>query len=168
MVGKKFFLNAHKGQFIESKQLTPRHAFDEITGHIVHIGFKPTPYGETMRLQVIDKHNFYMLSIFVTSRVASAFFAMLPNINVTQEITFKIHEVAGKDFLTVEQFGEPVKWFYTPANWFQVPGDLNDRIEFFKAKIEADVAPQLQGISSPYPENKFFTPQRDNNSRTGS
>ena len=90
-MGRKFFLNVTKGAFSEKQNPgEPAHSLTELTGHLVNITFKETKYGEAMRLHFVDENNFYMLSMFLNSRPANAFFMMIKNVDLHTELKFKI------------------------------------------------------------------------------
>lgn len=160
MQGKKFFLNVQKGEFSESRTKENRNVFTKLTGHIVNVNYKTTDYGETMRVQLIDENNFYMLSMFVNSRVANGFYMMIKNIDLNHEIELNIRAEDGKDFLTIKQFGAPVLWFYTMENAHELPREIEDRKAYLKQMVLDEIAPALAKKLNPYPNNAFYTPQR--------
>lgn len=159
MQGRKYFLNAQKGEFSESRQISNRHTFKQITGHIVGITFKDTSYGETMRVQVIDETNFYCISMFVSSRPANGFFVMAKNIDLQHEVTIKIHAENGKDFLNIEQYGSPVQWYYNRDNSHELPSDFDERRAFYRSIIVDEIIPAVQKKLNPYPSNPFYSPK---------
>jgi hypothetical protein len=113
-----------------------------------------------MRLHIIDKENFYILSMFVQSRVATAFFMLAKNLVLNHEMTFKIKNVDGKDFFSVEQFGGPVLWYYTRDNQFDLPMMPEDKRSFLKEIIETEIIPTLAKKVNPYPYNQMYRPMR--------
>lgn len=155
-MGSKYFLNANKGAFAESPKKSPRHLFEQITGHIVHIGFNTTQFGENLRVILIDQENFYCVSMFVSSRPATAFYMLFQNINLNHEVTFKMRAENGKDFFEAHQFGSQVRWAYNKDSFAQLPQDAKERHAHFKALIEAEAAPVLQKKINPYPANPFY------------
>jgi hypothetical protein len=160
-MGKKFFFNVLRGSFSE-KPVPEQNSFscNEITGYLVNIVFKETAYGDAMRLHVVDENNFYMLSIFVESRPATAFFMMAKNLDLRHEMTFKIKHVDGKDYFSIHQFGGPVLWYYTKENQHELPLLNEDRRPFLKQIVEDEIIPSLQKQINPYPNNPVYRPMR--------
>jgi len=160
-MGKKLFLNAVRGTF--SEKPTPgkfTEVLHELTGHLVNINFKETPYGEAMRLHIIDENNFYIISMFVESRVATAFFMLAKNLVLQHEMTFRIKQVDDKDFFSIEQFGGPVLWYYTRENKYDLPMMPEDRRPFLKEMVETEIIPVLHKKLNPYPCNQMYKPMR--------
>lgn len=161
MNGRKFFLNVQKGAFSEkAKPGESAQSFTEITGQLVNITFKTTEFGEAMRLHVVDEQNFYMLSMFVNSRPANAFFMLAKNIDLNHELTFRIKAIEGKDYLTVIQFGGPVLWYYTFENLHELPSNPGDKKAYLKQMVKDEIMPSLQKKLNPYPNHSFYKPAR--------
>lgn len=157
----KYFLNVMRGNFSEkpvADKIT--YSCNELTGHLVNINFKETAYGEAMRLHVVDEENFYILSMFVQSRAATAFFMLVKNLILQHEMTFKIKSIDGKDYFSIEQFGGPVLWFYTKENQYDLPVFPEDRKAFLKKMVEDEIIPLLQKKMNPYPSNTCYKPMR--------
>jgi hypothetical protein len=160
-VGKNFFLNVTKGAFGEKLQPgVQTHSFNEITGHLVNITFKDTAYGPAMRLHVVDQSNFYMLSMFLNSRPANAFFMAMRNLTLTQELTFKIRSVDGKDYFTVHQFGTTVVWYFVDEYLKELPREVELRKAYMKAIVENEIIPSLRKIPNPFPKHAIYKPMR--------
>ena len=161
MQGRKFFLNVTKGAF--SEKANPGEtatSFNEITGHLVHINFKSTGFGEAMRLHVVDENNFYILSMFVKSRPANAFFMIMQNLDLTNEMTFKITSKHGKDFFEIHQFGGPVLWYYSTLNVHELPSMPEEKRSVLIEYVIKDLAPTLQKKANPYPSHMLYKPCR--------
>jgi hypothetical protein len=162
MNGKKYFLNAFKGQFSE-KQRPGEHAtaFQEITGHLVNINFKNTDYGEAMRLHFVDENNFYMVSMFVSSRPANAFFMLVKNLDLHSPMTLKIKSENGKDFFNIEQYGAQVQWYYTAENSQPILYlNYEEKRAFMRNMIQQDIIPALAKKINPLPYHAYYKPAR--------
>lgn len=158
-MARKFFLNVSKGKFFEKDQPGQNaHSFTEITGHLVNVVFKTIPQGQVMRLHVVDDLNFYILSMFVDSRPANAFFLLAKNLDLSIAMTFKIEAKDGKDFFAIHQFGGPVRWFYTSENAYELPSSTEDRKEFFIKILHEEIVPKLQKKINPYPNHLLYKP----------
>ena len=160
-MAKKLFFNVMRGSF--SEKPIPGESTEkrqELTGHLVAINFKETSAGDAMRLHVIDQENFYVLSMFVQSRPATAFFMMCKNLILQHEMTFKIKSIDGKDYFFIEQFGGPVLWFYTKENQSDLPVLHDDRHPFLRAIVEKEIIPLLEKKINPYPYNQMYKPMR--------
>jgi hypothetical protein len=161
MHGRKYFLNVNKGAFSEKTQPGQKViSFTEITGHLVNINFKETDYGEAMRLHVVDENNFYILSIFVHSRPANAFFMLMRNIDFKNEMTFKIFAKDGKDFFSIHQYGGPVLWYYTLDNIRELPIDAIEKKTVLRQYVIDEVIPMLHKQLNPYPTHLLYKPCR--------
>lgn len=174
MSGKRFFLNVCAGKF--SEVVDPgetRHEFDEITGRLLHIQFKDTKAGETMRLYVVDANNLFILSMFVYSLPANAFFYTVRNLNFQSELTFKINRVFDrktgkeKDRFTIHQFGNSVRWSFDAANQHLLPVDNFKRKEFLKGIVITETIPALQKIVNPFPYHSIYKPLGSGNGLQG-
>jgi hypothetical protein len=157
-MSRKYFYNLMQGKFLEKN--TPgelQTETQEVKGHLVNITFNPTKYGEAMRLHLVDECNFYIISMFVRSRTATAFFLICKNLVLQHEMNFKVKSIDGKDYLTVEQFGGPVMWSDTPA-----PGTNEERIKFYKALVLEEIMPVLEKKVNPFPYNQCYKPMRKN------
>jgi hypothetical protein len=161
MQGLKFFLNVQQGDFSEKvKAGDTAQSFTEITGQLVNITFKKTDFGEAMRLHIVDEKNFYMLSMFVNSRPANAFFMLVKSIDLNHELEFRIKAIEGKDYLTVRQFGGPVLWFYTSENGNELPLAPGDKKAYLKQMVIDEIIPVLQKKLNPYPNHPYYKPAR--------
>jgi len=164
MVGRKFFLNVSKGHFFEKDipgQL--QHCFNEISGHLVNVTFKTTDKGEMMRLHVVDELNFYVLSFFIKSRSANAFFLLAKNLDYLQPMTFRIESRKGedsllRDFFSIIQNGGPVSWYYNQDNANELPLTQEGKRTFFLDMMQTEVLPALQKKLNPFPNHLFYKP----------
>lgn len=160
-MSKKFFFNVLRGQFSEKPvkgEITT--SCQELTGHLVNIVFKDTKFGEAMRLHFIDENNFYMLSFFVQSRPANAFFMLVKNLDLRHEMTLHIKSVEGKDYFSIHQFGGPVLWYYTKENEGELPILFEDRQQFLVDMVKKEIIPSLEKKMNPYPYNQVYRPMR--------
>jgi hypothetical protein len=161
-IGKKFFLNVTKGVFGEKPQPgQTTHTFTEITGHLVNITFKETSFGPAMRLHVVDDSNFYMLSMFMNSRPANAFFMVMRNITLTQEMTFAIKSVDGKDYFSIHQFGSTIVWYFVGEYINELPKEVELRKAYLKAIITNEIIPSLRKLPNPFPKHSIYKPMRN-------
>jgi hypothetical protein len=157
---RKYFLNAQQGQFLENKDATPRHSFNVIEGHLVNINFKTTAHGEAMRLHIVDQTNFYVISMFVHSRPANAFFMVCPQLDLNQPMKLKIESIEGKEFFSIEQFGGPVLWHWSKENQHELPTTTEAKREYLLAMVQTEIVPVLQKKLNPYPSNQMYKPAR--------
>jgi hypothetical protein len=157
MIGKKFFLNAREGSFSEIQEPgQPRNVFTEITGHLVRVTFKETKAGEALRLYVVSELNFYVISMFVRSRIATAFMLMAKNINLMQPMKFRMERKDLKDCLNIHQDGSSIRWYYTQENAHELPTMPDDKRAFLRKIIEEEVIPTLQKKLNPYPNHAIY------------
>ncbi len=159
MSGKKFFLNVSKGLFFE-KDLPGQTAkqFNIITGHLVNINFKTIAEGEVMRLHLVDDMNFYVLSFFVRSRPAHAFFQMAKNLDLTQDMNLQIYSIEGKDYFKIFQSGSAVQWFFVDDNKELLPLMPEERQRFFVQYLKEELIPILEKKINPYPNHLLYKP----------
>lgn len=173
MTGKKFFLNACAGCFSEIPQEGQTHnTFDEITGHLVHVNFKTTEAGETMRLHVVDENNFYIISMFLRSRPATTFMLLAKNLDVHSAMRFKMQRRADKtgalkDFFSIHQFGNSVRWYYTEENKAELPQDKDEFRAFLRKIVEEELLPRLQRKMNPFPYHSIYKPFGSGNGLSG-
>lgn len=161
MTGRKYFLNTSKGCFSEKKNDSGTYkTFTEITGHLVSVKFRETVYGDTMQLQVVDENNFYVISVFVNSRVANAFFMIAKNLDVKEPMTLLLREHFDKNCFYIWQFGGPVLWYYTMENENELPQGIDDRKKFLKQMIIDELIPALGKKINPFPNHNFYKPAR--------
>lgn len=165
MIGKKFFLNARDGYFSEIPQPgTTHNAFTELTGHLVRVAFKETKAGETLRLYIVSDLDFYIVSMFVRSRVATAFMLMAKNINFALQMKFRMElrpdAKTGdlKDCLTIFQNSSSIRWYYTQENAHELPLMPDDKRAFLRKIVEEEVIPTLQKKINPYPDHFIYKP----------
>ena len=125
---------------------------------MVNITRKQHEAGEIMRLHVVDELNFYVLSFFVKSRPANAFFLLMKSLDLLQPMTFKMKSKEGKDFFSIIQHGGPVIWFYNKDNESELPEDAEQRREFFLNILDNEIIPSLQKRLNPFPNHLFYKP----------
>jgi len=160
-MGRKYFLNVTKGAFSEKQNPgEPAHSFTELTGHLLNITFKETNFGEAMRLHFADENNFYMLSMFVNSRPANAFFMMIRNVDLHRQLQFKIKAIDGKDYFNIFQYGGPVLWYYTVENSHELPLAAENKKAFLKQMVTDEIVPVLRKKLNPFPDHPFYKPAR--------
>ena len=160
MIGKNFFLNARKGAFSEIPESgSYQHHFTDIKGHLVHVAFKPTAKGDTMRLHIVNEVDFFIVSMFVRSRPTNAFMLMARNLDLHAEMKFVMSlDEEGKDVLKVFQYGESVRWYYTKENADELPPSADEKRAFLRRIIETDVIPVLKRKMNPYPNHSIYKP----------
>lgn len=159
MIGKKYFLNVSKGSFFQ-KAIGENEgvSFSEVTGQLVSISFKRKEQGEIIRLHVVDELNFYMLSMFVHSRPANAFFRMVKNLDLKSEMCFRMTTDKGKDFFSIIQNSSVVAWYYDKNNESELPFGKEERHDFFKGIILNEIIPVLQKRLNPFPNHFCYKP----------
>jgi hypothetical protein len=174
MIGKKYFLNAIAGAFSEIP--TPgqhQHTFEEVTGRLLHIKFKETKAGEVIRLYVVDDLNLYIISMFVKSRPANVFFLVAQNLDLHSEIKFKMkREVDAKDgkpkdFLSIHQHGNSIRWYYDESNKHELPQGIEERRALLKGIVENITVPALSKIVNPFPSHPIYKPLGSGNGLQG-
>lgn len=165
MIGKQFFLNAREGAFSEvPEDGQTHHSFQEITGHLVRAAFKETNSGETLRLHIVNELNFYVISMFVRSRVANSFMLLAKNLNIHEPMKFKIERKADpksgglKDCLSVHQNGNSVRWYYTQENAQELPVMPEDKRAFLRKIIETELTQALEKKMNPFPNHIIYKP----------
>lgn len=160
-MGRKYFLNTAKGCFLEKGSIDKnKKTFTEITGHLVSVKFKETIYGETLQLQLVDEENFYVISMFVKSRVATAFFMLVKNLDVKEPMTLLLKEHFGRNCFYIWQFGGPVLWYYTMENENELPQDVDERRKFLKQIVTDELMNSLAKKMNPFPNHNFYKPAR--------
>jgi hypothetical protein len=168
MTGNKYFLNACAGCFSEIP--TPgqkHHTFEEITGRLLHIVFKDTKAGETMRLYVVDETNLYIISMFVKSRPAMVFFLTARNLNLQAEIKFLMRRENDKDFLSIHQFGNSIRWYFDQSNEHELPQGKDEKRTFLRLIVEEEIMPRLEKVVNPFPSHPIYKPLGSGNGLKG-
>lgn len=159
MIGKKYFLNAINGLFSEIPEAgSHQHTFTEIEGRLLHVRFHETSSGETMRLYIVDDTSVYIVSMFVNSRLFTAFGFACRNLNLRTEIKFRIKRERGLDHLTFHQFGNSVRWYFDESNKDQLPNNREDRTAFFKQVVQDEIISSLEKILNPFPFHPIYKP----------
>lgn len=133
--------------------------YDKFTGKLVSIKVTDGTYGKSWNFGFRDSGELYTLQLSYSNSFATAFLKMLPNIDLTKEMTVSpsVKEVDGKkkSSLFVNQDGVAIKHAYTkdvpnglpPMVEKMVKGqkvwDDTDRIEFLFNMIQKDILPKL-------------------------
>jgi hypothetical protein len=157
--------------------------YDKFTGKLVSIKVTDGTYGKSWNFGFRDSGDLYTLQLSYSNSFATAFLKMLPNIDLTKEMTVSpsVKEVDGKkkSSLFVNQDGVAIKHAYTmekpnglpPMEEKMVKGqkvwDDTARIEFLHAMVTKDILPKLNqqvadaGVTAPtgneteYPEEEI-------------
>lgn len=168
MIGKKFFLNAREGAFSEIPEPGSfTHSFAELKGHLVHVSFKQTTKGETMRLHIVNDLNFYCVSMFVRSRMATVFMLMARNLDVHSEMKFVMSREDGKDFFKIYQNESSIRWFYTEENKHELPTTDDEKRAFLRRIVEEELVPGLKKKLNPFPSHFLYKPFGTGNGLAG-
>lgn len=145
--------------------------YDKFTGHLVSIKVTDGTYGKSWNFGFRDNGELYTLQLSYSNSFATAFLKMLPNIDLTKEMTVSpsVKEVDGKNksSLFVNQDGVAIKHKYTkdvpnglpPMEQVTVKGELvwddTKRIAFLHEMVNKDILPKLNqtvaeaGIATP-------------------
>jgi hypothetical protein len=137
--------------------------YPSFTGKITNILKRDTEYGAYLAIEIEDLGNMYELQMPWSSGYSSGFFLAMPNIKLTDEVTFtpwmKVIDDKKKTSLFITNKGEQksVKWAWTKDE----PGDLpqmkqvkvkgqlvwddSERQEYFENFIAKNITPILQG-----------------------
>lgn len=172
MFGKFYFLNAIRGVFSTiPNPLETQYSFDEITGHLVRVSFEDTEKGETIRLHIVNDTDFYIVSMFVRSRVANAFMLAARNIDLHEPIKFRMgtrdEQGKQKDCLSFFQNGRSIRWYYTQANAGDMPTDAEGKRAFLRHIVEHEVIPILEKKLNPFPYHSIYKPFGSGNGLQG-
>lgn len=163
----KFFLNAREGAFCTPPNPTIESvSFSELEGRLVHAAFHETSFGDTLRLHIVNEHSFYVVSMFVLSRTATAFMLLAKNLDLHSNMVFKMHQrlnpVTGKqqDFFSINQNGGPLSWYYTEENKDEMPATAEEKKAFLRKIVEEELIPSLEKLLNPYPYHDFYKPKK--------
>lgn len=138
---------------------------DGLSGRITEIKTKDHPdYGKFWLITLIDGDWSGVVQIKYSSGYASAFLKMLPNVDLSKDVTIvpkmTIDGDKKKASLFIMQEGVPLKHFYTKDNPNGLPQmkkikvkgketwDDTDMMEFLEKMVFTEVVPKLNGASS--------------------
>jgi hypothetical protein len=136
---------------------------DGLSGRIVKIDTKEHPdYGKNWLITLEDGEWSGVIQIKYSSGYASAFLKMLPNVDLSKDVTIvpkmTIDGDKKKASLFIMQEGVPLKHFYTKDNpnglpqmkQLKVKGvmtwDDTDMMEFLEKMVFTEVVPKLNGV----------------------
>ncbi len=144
--------------------------YEKFTGKLVSIKVTDGTYGKSWNFGFKDKEDIYTLQLSYSNSFATAFLKMLPNIDLSKDMTVSpsVKEVDGKNksSLFVNQDGKPIKHAFTKDNPNGLPQmvekvvkgqkvwDDTDRIEFLYAMVQKDIIPKLNAVE---PQGKTGT-----------
>ncbi|WP_153799042.1 hypothetical protein [Foetidibacter luteolus] len=109
-----------------------------------------------MKLHLVDENNFYMVSLFVNTGAAHAFFNLVKSLHLIEKFKLKLVPKEDKTLLCAEQFGALVKW-YRDYNVI-LPADAAQRTEYFTEMIKHEILPALQKLPNPFPLHPHYKP----------
>jgi len=138
---------------------------DGLSGRITEIKTKDHPdYGKFWLITLTDGDWSGVVQIKYSSGYASAFLKLLPNVNLSKDVTIQPKMVVDGDkkkaSLFIMQEGIPLKHFYTKDNpnglpkmkQLKVKGvmtwDDTEMMEFLEKMVFTEVVPKLNGASS--------------------
>lgn len=138
---------------------------DGLSGRITEIKTKDHPdYGKFWLITLIDGDWSGVVQIKYSSGYASAFLKMLPNVDLSKDVTIvpkmTIDGDKKKASLFIMQEGVPLKHFYTKDNPNGLPQmkkikvkgketwDDTDMMEFLEKMVFTEVVPKLNGAAS--------------------
>jgi hypothetical protein len=138
---------------------------DGLSGRITEIKTKDHPdYGKFWLITLTDGDWSGVLQIKYSSGYASAFLKMLPNVDLSKDVTIvpkmTIDGDKKKASLFIMQEGVPLKHFYTKDNPNGLPQmkkikvkgketwDDTDMMEFLEKMVFTEVVPKLNGAAS--------------------
>lgn len=136
-----------------------------LSGRITAITTKDHPdYGKFWLITLVDGDWSGVVQIKYSSGYASAFLKLLPNVNLSKDVTIQPKMVVDGDkkkaSLFIMQDGTPLKHFYTKDNPNGLPQmkkikvkgketwDDTEMMEFLEKMVFTEVVPKLNGASS--------------------
>lgn len=137
--------------------------YDKFTGKLVGIKTQDGgAYGKNWVFSFRDNKEVYHLQLSYSNSFATAFLKMLPNIDLSKEMTVSpsVKEVDGKNksSLFVNQDGVAIKHAYTkdapnglpPMEQVQVKGQMvwddTARLNFLEEMVKSTIVPKLEGV----------------------
>jgi hypothetical protein len=137
--------------------------YDRFTGKLVNIKTQDGTYGKSWIFSFKDREEVYHLQLPYSNGFATNFLKMLPNVDVTKEMTVQpsVKEVDGKkkSSLFVNQNGVSLKHVYTRDNPNGLPPmvqitvkgvqvwDDTEQLAFLHEMVTRDIIPKLEGFS---------------------
>ena len=98
-------------------------SFDNISGMIVNIEVKETPFGQNIQIKLDDGD---ILSLGISTNEGKAFTKVMASIDPLKKVEFNVFEGSdGKGAFLVKQEGNAIKWNHTRA----VPNGMPDAIQ---------------------------------------
>lgn len=140
--------------------------YDSFVAKLIGVKTQDSPIGKVWSFSFQDKGEVYHLQFGYSSPVASAFLKILPNIDLTQEMTLsmsmKKDEATGKDktSLFVNQNKVALKHFYSKNNPNGLPQmrqivvkgeqvwDSTDQLFFLENMVMTTIVPKLGGVAT--------------------
>lgn len=138
--------------------------FDALSGRIIDIKIKEHPeYGNFWNITLKDGEWQGVIQMKYSSGYASAFLKMLPNVDLSKDVTIvpkmTIEGDKKKASLFIMQEGKPLKHFYTKENpnglpqmkQIKVKGvmtwDDTEMMEFLEKMVFTEIVPKLNGAA---------------------
>lgn len=147
--------------------------YDRFTGKLIDIKVQDSTYGKTWNFVFRDKEEPYTLQLSYSNSFSTALLKMLPNIDLTKEMTISpsVKEVDGKDrsSLFVNQDGKAMKHAYSRENPNGMPEmeqvtvkgvlvwDDTKRLVFLDNMIQTLIIPKLREINGNAPVAEVST-----------
>jgi len=136
-------------------------------GIITNITTRESDYGKEWNVTINDGIVTVILSFKYSSGYAASFLKALPNVKLSEPVTFTPKVTIDGDkkrtVLFLNQNGSAVKWAYTKDNPNGCPGlkqikvkgvntwDDSDMMEFLESMVNNDILPQLNGAVGDLP-----------------
>lgn len=173
------YITIYNGKFSQRVQAGTQGAVERVNklGNTVHekfydrftaklVGIKTQDggaYGKNWVFSFRDSKEVYHLQLSYSNSFATSFLKMLPNIDVSKEMTLSpsVKEVDGKNksSLFVNQDGNPIKHAYTKdapnglpqMEQVQVKGQMvwddTARLNFLEEMVKSTIVPKLEGVT---------------------
>jgi hypothetical protein len=141
--------------------------YDRFTGKLIDIKVQDGTYGKTWNFVFRDKEEPYTLQLSYSNSFSTALLKMLPNIDLTKEMTISpsVKEVDGRDrsSLFVNQDGKAIKHAYSRENPNGLPDmeqvtvkgvliwDDTKRLEFLDKMVHETIIPKLRELNGNMP-----------------
>ena len=134
--------------------------YDSFTAKLVNIKVQDGSYGKSWNFQFKDKGEVYTLQLSYSNSFATALLKMLPNIDVTKEMTIspsqKVEDGKTKSSLFIKQDGVVLKHAYTKDKPNGLPDmeqvvvkgqkvwDDSKRLTFLYGMVQNEILPKLE------------------------
>lgn len=159
MTGRQHFYFLIHGTFAEKVQPgEPVISTTSITGMLLNVTFKSSPTGKIMKIHMADEDNFYMVSMFLSSRPAYAFLMLLGGLDHTMPLTLKVDRSTGRDNIKAYQNGIPVPWRMDAPGFALL--QIQQKVERLLERLHGVILPAIQSQGNPFPYHSFYKPPK--------